>query len=104
MKNHCVRRTNVWNCNRKATGFFVLTVGVNFSKFEVTNKKDLIANQRALKVEEAMWAEGAGGDAGANSTWDRGSKDARAACVEDAVTMWGSVNCGVALDAVIVQS
>ena len=41
------------NCNQKATGFFALTVGVTSSRFEVTNKKDPIVNQRVLKVEEA---------------------------------------------------
>ena len=55
-KNHCVRRTNVRNCNQKATGFFALTVGVTSSGFKVTNKKDPIANQRTLEVEEATWA------------------------------------------------
>ena len=43
----------MWNCNRKATNFFAVTVGVTSDGFEVPNKKDPIANQRALKVEEA---------------------------------------------------
>ena len=94
--------TNVWNCNRKATGFFALTVEVNSRGFEVPDKKDPIANQRALKVQEATWADGAGGATGAKSTWDRGSKDTRAACVESTVTEWGFVDCNIALDATVV--
>ena len=101
-KNHCVRDTNVWNCNQKVTGFFAITVGVTSGRFEVLNKKDQISIQRALEVEEVTWTEGEGVAAGAKSTWDRGSKDARAAYVEDAVTAWGFVDCDVALDAAVV--
>ena len=99
-----MRRTNVRNYNEKATDFFALTVVVTSSGFEVPNKKDPIANQRALEVEEATWAEGPGAAAGAKSIWDRGSKDAWEACVEDAgtITVLGFVDCDVALDAAVV--
>ena len=60
-------------------------------------------NQRALKVEEETWVEGAGGAAEAKSTQEWGSKDAQVACVEDAVTAWGFVDCSVALDATVVK-
>ena len=74
-------------CNQKATGFFALTVGVTSSGFKIPNKKDLIANQRAFEVENAMWAEGAKGAAGAKRTGNRGSKDVQEACVEDVDTI-----------------
>ena len=43
--------------------------------------------------------------AGAKSTWDQGSKDAREACVEDAdtITVWGLVDYDVALDATVIK-
>ena len=55
-----MRHTDVRNCNQKATGFFALTVGVTSSGLEVPNKKNSITKKRALEVEEATWAEGAG--------------------------------------------
>ena len=86
-------------CNQKATGFFVLPVGVTSGGFE-----DPIVNQRALEVEEATWAEEVRDAAEAKSTWDRGSEDAQEAWVEDAdtITVWGFVDCAVALDAAVV--
>ena len=94
---------NVQKCNRKANGFFALTVGVASSGSKVPNKRDLFANQRALEVKETTWEEGAGGAAGAKSMWELGSKDVRVACVEDAVTTWwGFVDCDVTLYATVV--
>ena len=89
------------NCNQKTTGFFALTVGIISSTFKVPNKKNLIANQHVLKVEDTTWA---GGAAGAKSTWVWGSKDARVVCVKDVVTTWGFVKYDVALDAAVVKT
>ena len=75
--------------------------------------KNWIVNQRApeawggggrRKVKEATWAKEAGDPAKAKSTWNRGFEDAQEACIEDTdtITVWGFVNCGVALDAAVV--
>ena len=50
-----------------------------------------------------MWAKEVGGAAGAKSTRDWGSKEARVACVEDEVTAWSFVDCDVAMDAAVVE-
>ena len=74
-------------------------MGVTSRGFEVLNEKDLIANQRAFEVDEAMWVEGVRGAAGANSMWERGSEELHEAFVEDGntITKWGFVDRDVAL-------
>ena len=57
-----------------------------------------------LDVEETTWTKEAGGAAKAKSMLDRGSEDAQEAYIEnaDTITVWGCVDCDVALDAAMI--